>query len=464
MRHTLMSTAPLCACVLWVCASTASAAEVQVDGFYRARARAFDTLSLDRNLAASEGLAAYAQHRLWLRPHFLITDQVSMHLDVRGLDGVYWGSQPAPVDPLLDDPALQVFDYGLTAPTSATDESAPLLDVTLWRAWGEVDTEIGRFTFGRVPLHWGTGMWLNDGVSLNPAFTDYGDTTDRVMWELLVRDQIYVRAAVDVPSERFISQVDDTTAFNGAVAYKAEDLTAGILLQVDRTAPQDENTDAFTLFSIDGATDVTLGALHVAGEVVAQFGNGDLGQSNDAVVTSVGAVLEADLDLDPWAIHVQGGLATGDGDVADQRFKTFVFDRDYNIGLFLFEQPMPTLGAAVANDVNGGRDLDSVLTGNAVNNALFVKPSVSRSIVDGFDVHAAWLGARVAKLSVDAPRSSYGMEFQLGADYEAIEHFQVGLLGGLFLPGSYFSAFGNGEDFVYDDPAFGFQLFGRVSF
>ncbi len=445
-------------------AASASAAEVQIEGFYRARARAFDTLSLDRELATNEGLAAYAQHRLWLRPHILLSDQVSMHFDVRGLDGVTWGDQVTPVDPSLDTTGLTVFDYGLEAPTSATDPRAALSDFTLWRAWGEIDTEVGRFTFGRVPLHWGTGMWLNDGVSLNPAFSDYGDTTDRVMWEYLVREQFYVRLAVDIPVEGFVNEVDDTTAFNGAVAYQAEDLTAGITLQVDRTAPQDENTDTFTLFTADGAIDVTLGQLHVAGEVAAQFGGGDLGAFNDASLAAVGAVVHADMDLDPWGLHLRGGVATGDGEDADQRFKTFVFDRDYNIGLFLFEQPMPTLAAAVNNEVNEGRDLDSRLTGNAVNNALFVKPTVSRRIVDGLDVSASWLGARVAKLGVDAPRSAYGMEFQLGVDYSGIEHFDVGALGGVFLPGSYFSAFQATDDAVYDDPAFGFQMFGRVHF
>lgn len=447
----------------------AHAAEVQFEGFYRARGRAFDTLTLDRTSPQNEGLAAYGQHRLWLRPKLLLSDRVGVFVDVRGLDGVLWGDQPAAA-PTFGSGSSALPEYDLTAPTSATDEAAPLLDLTLWRAWGEVHTGIGHFTFGRVPLHWGTGLWLNDGLHVDPEFADHGDTTDRVMWELLVQDEFYVRAAVDLPSERFVGTGDDTAAYNAAVAYRTEEITAGLLVQLDHTGPR-QNQGPLNVFTADLAADVTLGKLGLAAEAIGQFGGGDLeGGINDANLTAFGGALHADLDLDVWGLALRGGLASGDGEPNDLNLRTFTFDRDYSVGMFLFEQPMPTLAvsAAAANDTNQGRDTEGALTGTALSNALFLKPTVSRRIVDGWTVEGSWLGARVArtvKLDGVDQRRSYGNEFQLGVRFDGVEHFELGARLGVFLPGSVYSVSADAQTVTtFDDPAVGAQLTGRISF
>lgn len=448
------------------------AAEVQFEGFYRARFRAFDTLSLDRTNPLSEGLAAYAQHRLWLKPRFLLTDDVSMAIEIRGLDGVTWGDEPGAYDAFVDPPP-NLIEYDLNAPTSDTDPSATLLDLTLWRAYGQVDTPIGMFTFGRIPLHWGSGIWLNDGVT-SSSFSDWmsadhGDTTDAVQWERLFEDQFYLRASVEVPVERFVGENDDTTAFGLGAAYKSETMTAGVLLQLDHTGQRD-TLGSLNVFTADVAASTVLGKLDGAAEIVGQFGGGDLDNGiNDASITAIGAVVEAGLDLEPWRLQVQGGLATGDGRT-DLNLRTFSFDRDYSVGMFMFEQPMPVLSTtdAAANDTNGGRDFSETLTGTALSNALFIKPRISREIVDGFTLDASWLGARVAKtapVNGITQNRGYGHEFQLGASYTGIRHFAVDARGGLFLPGSVYSV---SQDVQtpsgFDDPVFGFQLSGRIAF
>ncbi|MEQ1500773.1 MAG: hypothetical protein ABMB14_01015 [Myxococcota bacterium] len=448
--------------------SESRAAEVQFEGFYRARFRAFDTLSLSRDNALGEGLAAYAQHRLWLEPKFLISDKVGMYVQIRALDGVPWGFQPGAYDAFVT-PQPNLFEYDLDAPTSSTDETATLLDITLWRAWGEVYTPIGHFSFGRMALHWGSGIWLNDGLSVEPMFADYGDTTDRVMWEQLIQDQFYLRATIDVPTERYLGENDDTTAFGLATAYKTEDLTAGILLQLDHTGAR-QNLGSLNVFTADLAGDAVLGKLNASAEVVGQFGGGDLdGGINAANITALGGVLEAGLDLDPWKVAVQGGLATGDGVPNDLNLRTFTFDRDFSVGMFLFEQPMPILAttAAAANDTNGARDYSAALSGTAVSNALFLKPHVSRELVDGLTVDLAWLTARAAKLPPTAlgeQLRGYGHEFQLGVGYTGIEHFLFDARLGAFLPGSVYSVAEIGQVTEYRDAAFGFQLGGRVDF
>ena len=46
------------------------------------------------------------------------------------------------------------------------------------RAWAEVDTEFGSIRFGRMPWHWGRGVFFNQGSC---ADCDVGTTVDRTM-------------------------------------------------------------------------------------------------------------------------------------------------------------------------------------------------------------------------------------------------------------------------------------------
>jgi hypothetical protein len=451
--------------------SAAQAADVQFEGFYRARGRAFETLSLDRENAANEGLAMYGDHRLWLAPRLLLSDAVGLQLEFRGLDGVNWGAEPEPYVAFVPRSPF-VLEQGLGAPTSGTDEETPLLDFTLWRVYGDVDTKIGRFSFGRMPLHWGQGLWLNDGTSLDREFVDHGDTSDRVQWEYLVEEQVFVRAGVDVPAERFVGQGDDTLAVDLAAAYRTEDLRAGLLARLDHTGPLSEDADSLNVVTLDISGEATLGRIHAGAEIVGQFGGGDQEELglNDATITAFGGVLDADLTLDAFTARVQVGGATGDGTVNDASIKTFTFDRDYSVGMFLFEQPMPVLATpgAAANESNGGRDYSSTLTGNTLSNALFVKPTISRAIVDGLTVSGSWLGARTAKapeLNGENQSRGYGNEFQLGLRYDRVEHFALDFRAGAFLPGSVYSVGDNGVDLTgFDDTVFGAQLGGRIEF
>jgi hypothetical protein len=427
--------------------------------------RMIDTLSLDRTLATNEGLTWYAQHRVWLRPKLLVSDKAAVYVSLRALDGVYWGDQPASYPSPVANIA-PVFDDGLTAPTSTSDESAPLADITLWRAWAETTSTIGRFKVGRMPVHWGTGIWLNDGTSVNPLYADYGDTVDRVSWEFLIQDTFWLHAAVDVSAENLVNERDDTTAFNAGIAYRNETVAAGLLTRYQHTSNADPN-GRFNLFTVDLTAEAELGKLNVEGEFVGQFGGGALPEIGEGVsVTAFGGLLDATIDLSPWEGGFTFGVGTGDGDSNDLRLKTFTFDRDFSVGQFLFEQPMPTLAAATATDANGGRSFDEALLGNAVGNAIFFKPKLSRQFLPGWRANVSFLGARAAKVPASFEgRNSYGMEFGTGVSFDGIEHVELALDLGAFLPGTYFREFRGGDlGGRYDDPVFGGQLGLRVHF
>lgn len=440
----------------------AAAAEVQVEGFYQMRGRLFDTLSLNRSISGSEGLSWYVQHRLWLRPKILVSDKVALIVDVKGLDGVAWGEAPVRDGVTLVDaqPFLPVLSDRLEAIGTA-EEGRPAVDISLWRAWAEIHTKVGTFRFGRMPLRWGLGIWQNDGLGVN---ADFGDSADRISWEHLVQN-VWMRVAADVNTEGLIHETDDTTSFNAAVGYRTERMEGGVQFQYRR---RNEAGSRFNLYTIDGTFDLAFGPINLAGEVVGQFGDGDLaGGIDGARLMSVGAVVDAQLTLEKARVGLEAGLATGDGDLGDTRLRSFSFDPDYNVGFILFEQAMPVLETVSATGEPAGRDTTHALTGNGVSNALYLRPRVSYQIVRGLWAEGSLLAARTAKVPQalkDAGRQGYGYEIDLGLRYSGIDHFAVSGVFGTFIPGRFFKGYESGAVTGFNAPVFGGQLTARVEF
>lgn len=441
--------------------ATASAVEVQFEGFYRARARMFDTLSLDRELENSEGYTGYVEHRFWLRPKLLVSDQVGVFADIRGLDNVAWGDQPTTwTDPSTGEDVSGVFTDSLTAPTSEDDGSVALLDLSLWRVWSEIHTPIGRFRVGRVPLHWGNGIWLNDGLG---SWSDYGDSADRLEYQGLF-GPVWIMAAAEINASGFINQEDDTNAYSLAISYRDERISGGLYAQY-RSKPSDD----LDLFIVDAMLDIELGPVKVSAEGVGFFGSGNLDNDvNDITITAVGAVLEASLDLDRVVLGLEGGVATGDDDFDDGDIKVFSFDRDYQVGLLMFEQSMPVLQSAVNTESNGGRNTDYVLTGNGVQNAMYFRPTITVPVYEGLWVRASALGAATAALPDEdeyADRSGYGWEIDGSIGFDGIEHLELSGTFGVFFPGGYYKNFEDENiSATFDDEVFGGQLLMRVRF
>jgi uncharacterized protein (TIGR04551 family) len=137
-----------------------------------------------------------ANLRLRLEPTLNITDQVRVHAQIDVLDNTILGSTP--------DSLAGIQGYNVQ-PTSAmttgisptalpgvapvdflyTTQDPPEIgqngftsSIRAKRAWAEVDSEFGSIRFGRMPWHWGRGIFYNDGGC---ADCDVGTTVDRVM-------------------------------------------------------------------------------------------------------------------------------------------------------------------------------------------------------------------------------------------------------------------------------------------
>jgi uncharacterized protein (TIGR04551 family) len=107
-----------------------------------------------------------ANFRFRFEPTLAISEDIQIHFQADMLDNVLLGSDP------VSDKSLDPF-----TPLSVLATSRAGSTINVKRVWGEVNTALGEFLFGRMGYNWGLGILHNDGNCLD---CDYGDTYDRI--------------------------------------------------------------------------------------------------------------------------------------------------------------------------------------------------------------------------------------------------------------------------------------------
>lgn len=449
----------LCFVLFALLLPTASqAAELDWNGYYRARGLIYDSLSVSETNPLSEGTSNLLDHRLRLEPRFILSERVGIFAQIDALNLVPWGDQPESwFDPVTGESTALAYDQTLVSPTSV-DGNALSSAISVTRAWGEVYTGAGRLRFGRVPLHWGTGIFLNDGRSPD---SEYGDTADRIQFTSRI-GPIHLMGAWDVQYEGYLNVPDDMQSLNAAVAWQTESSGVGFY-----NSYRYQSSQSFNSWSGDIWFFAKLGPLRVDGEVVTTLGGGNLeGGQNDISIGAVGAILKGEYTGERPFFGLEAGLATGDSNPSDASLHTFTFDRDHNVSLLLFEEPMPTLDAASANDTNQGRNLDAVRTGEGIRNALYLRPHFGWRFGKQLSLDLALLAAQAAKLPEEqSGNKGYGVETDFSVHYTPYEHFAVDGALGLFLPGRYFETYEDDSlGAGFDHYVLGGRLMGTVAF
>jgi len=121
--------------------------------------------------------------RLRIEPTINISDQVRVRSQFDVFDNLILGSTPdSLVNPYVPN-QHQTIPVGQTTAAAPTDvlsntQNSYVGSILAKRAWGEIDTELGSLRFGRMPWHFGRGMYFNRG---DCADCEGGTTVDRMM-------------------------------------------------------------------------------------------------------------------------------------------------------------------------------------------------------------------------------------------------------------------------------------------
>ncbi len=437
----------------------AHAAEVTWNGHYRARGLIYDSLSVSSTNAQAEGTSNLFDHRLRLRPGIYVSSRVGVFTTFDVLPLTPYGDTANTWYDDVEGAAIPLaYADGVAVGADAEDPTAWASNFQVRHAYADLYSDIGRFRFGRMPHHWGAGILFNGGFGPE---SEYGDVSDRLQFTSRA-GSVYLMGAWEPIFEGYEGVPDDMAALDFSVAYRAETTGLGLYNRY-RYQP----SASFNSYTGDLWGYAELGPVKVQTEVAAVFGGGDLDTgANDISIAAVGAMLEAEVGLDRLIGGLELGVATGDAEPDDSKIKTFSFDRDHNVALMMFEEPMPVLEASVITESNGGRDYDAVRTGEGVSNALYLRPWVGWRFNDDLATDLQLFAARAAKVPEDEEANrGYGMEFDLSLRYDPYEHFWVKGTAGVFLPGPYYTTYTHDElGTGFDDVTLGGRLYATVEF
>jgi len=497
-------------------------------GYYRNRVVFNQDLDLQRhngNINYSNnrfGVISYNQMRLRLEPTYKINDWISLHGQFDVLDNVLFGSSDVKqlriIAPVVGEQTLP--EGGgtiyLSGPSTIGENGA----INIRRVWTELFTPIGKFRIGRQPSHWGLGIFQHDG---NDKQSDFGDTADRILyvgqfekegigtftggifWDMAYEAQFDPR--INGLGTNPAANNRDLQQYGAMFMFEKPELTLGLIGGLRRRNGPDGATtmtvqDALgnsTAAGIDGDTLVhffdiyakyVLDELEFAFEGVYMGGKISTGLALDAVpFAGLGAgegiiqlapkqnlrvlmgVLEAKANYqtgDEW--HLKVGYAQGDGSPLSNRITMYGFRPDYQIALMMFNMPLGSTASLWGSKANGTGASEYLaggksLTGNFINNALFVSSKYSHQfdfpnqdyiewLKVGGTISTAWAPKKNTSLNLDSLISQagdwpsltetstsmwkrwYGVECDIRAEAKLFNHMIAVLEGGYLFPGS----------------------------
>ena len=449
-----------------------------------------------------------ANTRFRLQPTINVTDQVRVHGLVDVLDNTIMGSTPDTlagiegVNRPLNNGQPSDAPGGAPSGFLNTGQYPPevgangfVSSIRAKRAWAEVDTEFGSIRFGRMPWHWGRGMFYNSGACPD---CDVGTTVDRVMGLTTIYGH-QIAAAWDLGAQGpttqqltlgrndpsgypyDLSQNDDVSQFMASitridspvtlrervdrgdivinyglqVAYRNQ---ANIVLPRTSTetpgatpppVPQPQTPDELSHATYFGAISVTpdvwfklqYKALTIEFEGIGVFGRiqrpGTLAADDQRLTLfQLGWVMASELRLyrDSFFVGLETGGATGDQAEAPGQYLNYRWR--------FVQQPQ---GDHAIKDFHFSPDyhVDQIFFRHilgTVTNAIYVKPQAAYWFDLGNTRALGLQGAAIysmAQVPVSTPGNAmaYGLETNVGAGYRnTAEGFYAGFTWGVFFP------------------------------
>ena len=384
----------------------AAAADVRFDGSYRLRFNDDTNLLLDdQNFASAQ--KTWAEHRLRLTPKIVeIGDkggiEIQASFDI--LSGIVGG-----------DVASDFRGYGLTDRSQRSGLKPSGFD---FRAlFAQIRTPVGLLEVGQMPSQWGMGMVANSGNGENVTdFGDerYGDIVDGALFatkpligflgpksefaqqlavavaaELVYRDR-YAQLVVknggglqfgDVAWQGVMAAIwdpSDRTRAGVYVARRVQSFAASAgnlhIWVYDAHLRHTEALENGIVLSMEGEAAQIYGGTNHAPNLAA------LGQTR---VTQQGAALRAGAARGQIETELEGGYASGDANPFDDEATNFQMNRDFKVGLVLFDEVMMFQSQNAARRLSDPKlvgappqGIDLLPTEGAVSNALYLKPTL----------------------------------------------------------------------------------------
>lgn len=459
--------------LLLLLTTQAALADVTWKGLYRVEGNYF------KNLGFTKGTGKeYALHHLVLSPKIVLLDGFEL---VGAVDVFNQGDFSA-----AGSQAGQSFGAGFTPPTGAFygADGAPALvdhqinkvrDLNIRELFLKFSHTGGELIVGRAPLHFGLGMNVNAG---DGDFDHWFDNRDMVAYSVYMGSlsfQPYVARITD----GFNTDGDAASEYGVTLKFsKPENGLEMGALYMARHTPGSINQGQ--LATSGAASTQRYGAyferqtpgssFRYAFELGLNGGNlGRNGTGDKISYDGFGFVAEVDYEtpLRGLSLGLQAGFAGGQDGSKDDGYSSFAFDRNYDLGVIMFNHPVghPDLdlfgttpyGKQGAYYGSGSYKVQNSIDTETVSNVMFAAPYVAYQGGTSWSLKSKWIWAQLDKdvvnsvlyatvdpaLNVD---KALGFEWDISFIYKPFEKVTWDTTIGVLFAGDAFKGGANNYD------------------
>lgn len=471
----------------------ARAVDLTWGGLYRAEAISVQNSALNHDAQFDK---SYLLHHLILNPKIVAADGLTLYGRVDIFNsrhyrntamGEFFGGAPA---------TGYAEGSSTTAATSQRQQNDWVQISHFYLKWAG---EYGALFVGRVPMQFGLGITHNAG---NGEFDHYFDTRDMIGYKFLAGNLSFMPMYGKV-KEADLAFEDDINDYMIMVNYDNPDSAVELgLFYNARVATKNANDAPSGEYSYGGTgatapdgsfEEKTLnlfvrrgfGNFKIGFE--SSFLNGKTGIKNQAgkEVSLDGYALITEMEWAPsgsWTFGLQGGLVTGDDPNTTDKWEGYLVDRNYDVGMLMFNHVLGGRVATGAVPPYSNRAYDVLGTSSFRNgdksaadveyltNAAFVAPGAKWKFSDNWAVNTKWIWAQLQRsqrvkdnVSSPAPAvsSALGVEWDLGMQYKPHDRLTFDFGAALLWPGD---AFRGGSLNLPFDFGYGFQTKAAVRF
>ena len=467
-----MSTLTLVLSASLVHSAGAFAADVTWGGNYRIEAVKIK----NPELSSANSDKSYLLNHLTLTPKIVAADGITIFSRLDVLNNPSYGvSTTGSVYSVAGDvigrgpntsgtkPALNGQESNAWARTQAAGDFAI---TSLYLSWAQ---EFGQFVVGRMPMQFGLGTTFNAGTGL---FDHFIDTKDLVGYKV-VFGNLFIMPILGKVSEGALGEEDDVNDYLIHLQYDnpETELSLGVIYQIRvgtfagndspvtenvgggspnpaNTATNPEVVDGFKntligLFSSQRVGNFRLG-------IEADLLSGDTGLRTRPGGRGVGLNaygVAAEVGYNPadskFSALLKAGVASGDDPGTTDTYEGFVFSRNYDVGLLMFNHPLGQAdilrtGMIRGNQANGPTAVRNEIDSEGISNVIYVAPSFQYRTRDNLSWGATVVYGMLNKDPIGGganTASPLGYELDLNVTYKPLERLTWITEIGALLPG-----------------------------
>ncbi|MBC87293.1 MAG: hypothetical protein CL677_08955 [Bdellovibrionaceae bacterium] len=440
----------------------ASASGVEWSGNYRFEFVNIGNSELDSEKSSKE----YMLHHLVLRPRIVASDG----LNIYSRFNIFNSSVTDQVGQTLGGDTMGETTFEDSAVTTDRQNPETILVNELYLT---LNNEFGQLIVGRVPIHFGLGIAYNKG---DGAFDHYFDNRDMVAYKMVFGNIRVTPSLAKTVEGRLNSGAEDASEYNLQVDYTnpGNQLAMGLFYQMRRVNKAAINTNINNLIGGASSTISEDASFNQLGVYVdrdrenyrigfeAQFRDGKsgiktaLGDSVEYKGTGLALEFEHRPQGKSFVWGIKAGQATGDDSGSDKSYDGFIFDRNYDIAMMLFNHQLGNadflqtgfIGGGGQGGANGNTGYDV----EAISNATYIAPYFNYQWKPKWLVTAKFVTGTLNQEFNDGD-TDLGFEVDLGLNYKSDDNFVWVNEVGFFTPGK---AFEGGSSNFDTDSALGF--------